>query len=213
MNLIEIRLLTPNTYSFYDLSYVFKMVPFEVNWLWSGFFSLSPRVSYTQQQYYLLFRGNWPPKQLTYAVNFYWDPRVLKYSRFPIFNSRFSLHLYALRKRKAISPRCKNEALNILERYHSQSLFLFLNNSCRCIEDTFAKFVNAVVVHVYNCLCVYRYFSRYFLKTEHATFFSSIASCDFSVHRSFHLSITAWHFQLSGKYFLKWRVVTIRRDK
>ena len=29
MNLVEIQLLTANTYSFYDLSYVFKMVPLE----------------------------------------------------------------------------------------------------------------------------------------------------------------------------------------
>ena len=31
MNLVELRFLTANTYSFYDLSYVFKMVPFEIN--------------------------------------------------------------------------------------------------------------------------------------------------------------------------------------
>ena len=30
-NLVEIRLLTANTYSFYDPSFVFKLVPFEVN--------------------------------------------------------------------------------------------------------------------------------------------------------------------------------------
>ena len=54
MNLVEIRLLSADTYSFYDLSYVFKMVPFEINWLWSVFLSLSPRDSYTQQQHYFL---------------------------------------------------------------------------------------------------------------------------------------------------------------
>ena len=99
--------------------------------------------------------------------------------------------MYVLRKRKAISVRCKNEALKISERYHSQSLFLFLNNSWRGIEDTFAKFVNAVLVYVYNYLCVYRNLSRYSLKTKHATFFISVASCDFSVHQSFYLSDTS----------------------
>ena len=100
-----------------------------------------------------------------------------------------------------ISLRCKNEALDISERYHGQSLFLFLSSSGRGIEDTFEKFVNAVLVCIYNCLCAYRYFSRYSLKTKNATFFSSIAFWDFSVNRSFYLSITTWHFQLSGRFF------------
>ena len=76
----------------------------------------------------------------------------LQYTRVSIFNSRFSLRLHVLRKCTAISLRCKNEALDISERYHSQSLFLFLSRSGRGIEDTFAKFVNAVLLCVYNCL-------------------------------------------------------------
>ena len=38
---------------------------------------------------------------------------------------------------------------------------------------------------VYNCLCVYRYFSRYSLRAKHTTFLSSTASF---VHRSFSFS-------------------------
>ena len=49
-------------------------------------------------------------------------------------------------------------------------------------KDTLAKFENAVLVDVYNCLCVYRYFSRNSLRTKHTTFLCSIASC---VHKVF----------------------------
>ena len=74
--------------------------------------------------------------------------------------------------------------------------FSFWTTVFEALRTHSQKFVNAVLVYVYNYLCVYRYFSRYSLKTKHATFFSSVASCDFSVHRSLYLSMTIWHFQL-----------------
>ena len=49
------------------------------------------------------------------------------------------------------------------------------------IKDTFATFVNAILVDFYSFLCVYPYFSRYSLRTKHTTFLSSTASF---VHRS-----------------------------
>ena len=122
---------------------------------------------------------------------------------------RFSLRLDVSRKRTVISLRFKNEAFNNSERYYSQSCLW--TACCQGIEDTFAKFVNAVLVDVYNCLWVYRYFSPYSLRTKHTTFLSSTASWDSCVHRSFHLSLTTWH-QESGLLF-KWRVDATWRDR
>ena len=64
------------------------------------------------------------------------------------------------------SLRFKNEAFNISERYDSQSFFSVSEQ--HVVRDTFATFVNVVLVDV---LCVYRYFSL-----KHTTFLSSIAS-------------------------------------
>ena len=69
------------------------------------------------------------------------------------------------------------------------------------------KFVNAVRVHVYNCLCLYRYFSRFSLQTKHATFFSSIAwllwlQCSSKILSFYHyltLPIVGSTFQLTGR--------------
>ena len=61
-----------------------------------------------------------------------------------------------------ILRRFKNEAFNISERYYSQSLLLFLNSMLSGYQGhIFATFVNAILVDVYNFLCVYRYFSHY----------------------------------------------------
>ena len=72
-------------------------------------------------------------------INFNCHPRVVQYTRISIFISRFSLLLYVFRKPTTISLRFKNEALNISERYHGQSLFLFLNRSCRKICECCAS--------------------------------------------------------------------------
>ena len=111
-----------------------------------------------------------------------------------------------MRKCTAISRRFKNEAFNISERYYSQSLLLFLNSMLSGYQGhIFATFVNAVLVHVYNFLRVYRYFSPYCLRTKHATFLSSTASF---VHRSFsfshHLTLpkVGSTFQMTGRHDL-----------
>ena len=62
----------------------------------------------------------------------------------------------------AISRRFKNETFNISE-------------GIKGIKDTFATFVNAILVDFYNFLCVYQYFSRYSLRAKHTTFLSSTA--------------------------------------
>ena len=54
--------------------------------------------------------------------------------------------------------------------------FCFWTACCQGIKETSAKFENAVLVDVYNCLCLYRYFSRYSLRTKQTTFLSSTAS-------------------------------------
>ena len=65
--------------------------------------------------------------------------------------------------------------------------------------------MNAVLVDVYNFLCVYRYFSRYSLRTKHAIFLSSTASF---VHQSFsfshHLTLSkvGSTFQTTGRHDL-----------
>ena len=72
-----------------------------------------------------------------------------------------------------------------------------------------AKFVNAVLVHLYNCLCMYRYFSRFSLQTKHATFFSSIAwllllqcSSILSFYHDLTHPIVGSTFQLTGRHDL-----------
>jgi len=71
--------------------------------------------------------------------------------------------------------------------------FCFWTTCCQSIKDTLAKLENALLVDVYNCLCVqYIDILVATLRTKHTTFLSSTASC---VHESFYLSLMTWHFQ------------------
>ena len=99
---------------------------------------------------------------MTSGINFATNERIIDHFWMLVGSlRRFSLRLDVLRKRAAISLRCKNEAFNISERYCSRShYFCFWTACCQGIKDTLSKFVSAVLVDVYNCLCLYRYFSR-----------------------------------------------------
>ena len=78
--------------------------------------------------------------------------------------------------------------------------FCFSTASCQGIKDILAKFENAVLVHVYHCRSVYRYFSRLLFKNE--VFLRSTASLCSSMLLSFShdltLPIIRSTFQLTG---------------
>ena len=102
------------------------------------------------------------------GINFATNERIIDHFWMLVGSlRRFSLRLDVLRKRAAISLRCKNEAFNISERYCSRShYFCFWTACCQGIKDTLAKFESAVLVDVYHCLCVYRYFSHLLFENE-----------------------------------------------
>ena len=112
--------------------------------------------------YYFCFRRRYCLSSMSSSINFATNERIIDHFWILVGSlRRFSLRLDVLRKRAAISQRCKNEAFNISERYCSRShYFCFWTACCQGIKDTLSKFVSAVLVDVYNCLCLYRYFSR-----------------------------------------------------
>ena len=71
--------------------------------------------------------------------------------------------------------------------------FCFWTACCKGSKDTLAKFENAVLVDVYNYLCVYRCFSRYSLRMRHT--FNNFEQHSLLCSWSFYHSLTTWHIQ------------------
>ena len=84
--------------------------------------------------------------------------------------------------------------------------FSFLTARCQGIKDTLAKSESAVLVDVYHCLCVYRYFSRSLFENEAFNIFEQPAFLCSSKFLSFshdlNLPIVGSAFQLTGGHDL-----------